>query len=179
MDWVSILVNLGSGSIGVVVTLALTGFWNWRHRRQTRLTLEKNAIVTYAKAAQEEVNWLWKHNSLISLANFDKEPDTQLNHISEFLDKIHHLIILNLELNTVVADKEVGSSLAECTKELTKFTRLFDFNAVWEMKENEPAEKFKQEVDKVDAALKAQLFVIYEVYTKNIAHLLISATTRK
>lgn len=51
--WGPILSNLASGSIGVLVTLALTGWWNWRDRRETRQALELQEIFSYIQDTNE------------------------------------------------------------------------------------------------------------------------------
>lgn len=49
-----ILLNMGSGSIGVLVTLALTGWWGWRERRRIRRFQEFDVIVNYVKEMERE-----------------------------------------------------------------------------------------------------------------------------
>lgn len=49
MEWSSIVANLVSGSIGVAFTLAVTGFWNWRDRKETQRMTQSLAVLSYVK----------------------------------------------------------------------------------------------------------------------------------
>ncbi|MDY3128383.1 MAG: hypothetical protein SOW59_09745 [Corynebacterium sp.] len=55
-NWANVLVSLGSGSLGVVVTLLLTGWWNYQNRKRERIHAEFEAATACNEAVSTRFN---------------------------------------------------------------------------------------------------------------------------
>lgn len=102
MDWASILLNLGSGGIGVAITLVLTGFWNWRDRRTTRRSLEVEAILNYVRQTATITHEL---NS--SHARHEDAEGFNSVKPHEVVSRLVKLDFLHSELRLSVKDSEI------------------------------------------------------------------------
>lgn len=121
MEWTTILVNLGSGGIGVAITLALTGYWNWRDRKATQSIIERNAIVEYVRESQSIVLWLWKNIDKVSIGPDDRTMANVRLDLGDYVERIQLLSILNLEVRSVVTDDQTASLIRSRTRALEKF----------------------------------------------------------
>lgn len=121
MEWTTILVNLGSGGIGVAITLALTGYWNWRDRKATQSIIERNAIVEYVRESQSIVLWLWKNIDKISIRPDGRTMANVRLDLGDYIERIQLLSILNLEVQSIVTDDQTAFLIRTRTRALEKF----------------------------------------------------------
>lgn len=118
------LVNLGSGSIGVVLTLVLTGWWSWRDRREARTAIE----------LQEINNYLDRTNELSRVLAIDIEFSDELSNRSEHTDETvvaHHFLRFiqqteqsYVRLASTVKDEYVLRQASRCIYVVGRFETL-------------------------------------------------------
>ena len=142
MDWVSVLVNLGSGSIGVVVTLALTGWWNWRDRRETRTAIELQEINNYLDRTNELTRILSLDVEFVDKATAATLDIDTTAEAHSFLRFFHQTEQSYVRLASSVKDEYVLKQAHECINAVGQFQALISRNEGTEQEQVERINTF-------------------------------------
>lgn len=167
MDWFSVLVNLGSGGIGVLITLALTGFWNWRDRRETRGLIERDAIVTFVNRTTDITTSLWAEFDFEKLMAAKENSVERRRLTAGVIGQLQRLNLLNSELKTVVKHDAVDVLLDECTGEVAIFYGLFGLGPEEDRTILGPEKSYELNSREPARTIRNQIGRIVEVYNKN------------
>lgn len=121
MNWASIISNFLSGGFGVVITLALTGFWNWKDQRKTRKALELQEIFNYLRVTNELVRGLAVE---VDFHTKDEEDKKDILGGHALLSAFHLAEENYVRLATLISDEQIICIAKSNLRELEEFRRL-------------------------------------------------------
>ncbi|MGO1967817.1 hypothetical protein [Corynebacterium casei] len=174
MQWEPVLINLSSGSIGVIVTLLLTGWWNWRDRRDSKRLLIRTELVRYVRETTELTSELWAQFDHAALMDTEAGSVSRKQHSLDDLGKLARLIIMSLEIKSITDDAYVLKKINECVSEVSKFYKHFGFG-LGRQREDAPAYQVQVVGSESDSNIVLEKIVlnIYSIYSKNNADILL------